>query len=213
MNHPKPEEWAPYLFGEAGPVAGRRLKAHLATCPECRAHISGWKRSVERLDAWELPRTEPSRALFAPALRWAVAALLVVGIGFGLGRLTAAPRVSSGELHALVAGEVRGELARAQRQTTNALAALETRRIQAADLQSRSLLQGFTEVLAQARAQDRQAVLALFRELEEQHTTAYVALRKDLETLASLTDDQLRQARFRLMEFAANGTQSPTPNH
>jgi hypothetical protein len=48
----------------------------------------------------------------------------------------------------------------------------------------------------------------LFRGLEERHTAAYVALRKDLETLASLTDDEIRRARLQLIQLAGNETPS-----
>ena len=39
MNHPKREEWVPYLFGETKPEAARQLNAHLKTCPECQESI------------------------------------------------------------------------------------------------------------------------------------------------------------------------------
>ena len=61
MNHPKHEEWAPYLFGEANSKVSRELKAHLHDCPECRKEIESWKSSLRRLDAWKLPPSWPER--------------------------------------------------------------------------------------------------------------------------------------------------------
>ncbi|MBI5384503.1 MAG: hypothetical protein HZA90_07415 [Verrucomicrobia bacterium] len=190
MNHPKHEEWVPYLFGEANSFDRRQLQEHLQSCGECRDEIEAWQRSLGRLNAWKLPRAEKRREAFTPVLRWAMAAALVLGLGFGLGR-SSAP-----------AGVPAGALLQVQHQMSNSLAALEARLTNATEISSRELLQGVTQALDQARTQDRQAVLALFRELEERHTATYVALRKDLETLASLTDDEIRQARLKLIELA-----------
>ena len=48
MNHPKPEEWVPYVFGEATGTAKRELRAHLRNCQQCRAEVDTWKRSLGR---------------------------------------------------------------------------------------------------------------------------------------------------------------------
>ena len=40
MNHPKREEWVPYLFGEATPQTRDKLTEHLQNCPDCAAEIA-----------------------------------------------------------------------------------------------------------------------------------------------------------------------------
>src|SRR5208283_5190745 len=88
MNHPKPEEWVPYVCGGVKPDVRRQLKAHLTECPECRDRVESWNRSLNRLDAWKLPAPNRVFELFAPVLKWAAAAALVLGAGFALGRFS-----------------------------------------------------------------------------------------------------------------------------
>src|SRR5262245_38032670 len=90
MNHPKREEWVPYLFGEAKSEVRPELQQHLQNCTDCRSEIDNWKRTVRRLDAWQLPKAARRREAFAPMFKWAVAStvILVLGLGLALGRLT-----------------------------------------------------------------------------------------------------------------------------
>jgi Putative zinc-finger len=111
MNHPEREEWVPYVYGEARPEDRRRLKDHLATCAECRAEVESWQQSLERLDAWKLPRSRPIREAVAPYFSWAAAAALVLVLGFGIGHLTA-PKVDAEQLRA----QMREEFTRLVRQ-------------------------------------------------------------------------------------------------
>jgi predicted anti-sigma-YlaC factor YlaD len=57
MTHPSPGELLELHFGEAGPVAAARLRAHAHGCAECRAQLEevAW---AERLLS-ELPVEEP----------------------------------------------------------------------------------------------------------------------------------------------------------
>ena len=89
MNHPKREDWVQYLYGELKPDLRRQLNEHLQGCAECGEELQSWKRSLHRLDAWKLPRTSGRLDAATPFLKWAAAALLVLGLGFGFGRLTA----------------------------------------------------------------------------------------------------------------------------
>jgi hypothetical protein len=224
MNHPNREEWVPYIFGEAAPDARRRLGEHLRGCADCRAELDAWRHSLGRLNEWKLPKVRRPSEVWQPRLQWAVAALVVLAMGFGLGRLAWPGSSPTGDWRAQVDLAVKAALAtelsreprpslaidfqnaldRAQSQTSNALARLEVGLANASELEARQLLSVLTEMLDRAREEDRQAVLALFHDLEQQHTAAYVALRKDLEKLASLTDEEIRQARLRLVQLAAD---------
>lgn len=101
MNHPKPEEWVPFLYGGLQPDTHRHLKSHLQNCADCRGELERWKRSLHRLDAWKLPRARGSAGLFAPTFKWAAVSFVVLLIGFGLGLFTGG---------AAVAGRVRAQL-------------------------------------------------------------------------------------------------------
>jgi len=60
------------------------------------------------------------------------------------------------------------------------------------------------------RAEDQQAAAGWVDDLRKQHDTDFVSLRKDLETVAALTDEQIRAARMKLIELTAV---SPTDTH
>ena len=115
MNHPKGEEWVQYVYDEIKPDLRRQLEAHLQGCADCRDELQSWKRSLRRLDAWQLPRVNPPIELFTPLLKWAAAAMLVLGLGFGFGRLTARP-VDLEKVRAQVMPEIRREVVAMLRQ-------------------------------------------------------------------------------------------------
>jgi len=115
MNHPKPEDCVQYLCGEIKPDLRRQLKQHLDGCAECREELQSWKRSLHRLDAWKLPWTSSRLDAVTPFLKWAAAALLVLGLGFGFGRLTAR-QPDLEKVRAQVEPEIRREFAEMLRQ-------------------------------------------------------------------------------------------------
>src|SRR5262249_41690737 len=109
MNHPKREEWIPYLYGEAKPQVQRELKAHLGSCPECRAELAGWKQSLRRLDAWKLPRAGRQRFHAMPILKWSTAATVLLLLGYILGHFTA-PKPGVETLRATIEPQIRRDL-------------------------------------------------------------------------------------------------------
>jgi anti-sigma factor RsiW len=115
MNHPEREDLVQYLYGEIRPDLRRQLEGHLEGCADCREELQGWKRSLRQLDAWKLPRAHAPLEAFVPFLKWAAAALLVLGLGFGFGRLTAR-QVDVEQVRAQVEPEIRREFAALLRQ-------------------------------------------------------------------------------------------------
>jgi hypothetical protein len=109
MNHPKPEEWVGYVYGETSGALRRELTQHLRACEQCREEVEGWQHSLKSLDSWKLPaRTRP--ASFAmPVIRWAMAAAIVLLFGIMIGRASA-PKVDMKKLSEAVAPKIQAEL-------------------------------------------------------------------------------------------------------
>jgi len=210
MKHPSSEQCVAYVFGDATPEVHTQVSEHTAICPSCRTEIEAWKRSVKRLDAWKLPKPMRRAPAAQPVAKWAIAALLMLGLGFGLGR-HAAPANSSTKLaraemessiQSTLATELRNAVALTEIHSSNVVASMETRLARASEAETRRLLRDFIEVFNTARQEDRRETLALLERIQREHAAAYVALRRDLETVASLTDEEIRQAHVKLMQFS-----------
>ncbi len=226
MNHPKREEWAPYLYGEATSEARPRLAKHLQECPECASEIAGWRQSINKLDRWKLPRMR-ARSVQGPPplLKWGVAAALVLGAGVGLGRWSA-PAVDLNALQARIEASVNSSLAvEVQRQlnsdlqsawgTTGVQITNEFRTqlhnalggvVDASAAETQRQLGDLAQAFNRAREEDRQVTFSWIEKIQKQHAADYLSLRTDLETVASLTDEEIRRARQSLNQLAANKT-------
>ena len=212
MKHPSSEECVAYVFGDASPEIYQQVSEHQAICPSCRTEIEAWKRSVKRLDAWKLPQpTKRARAAQLVA-KWAIAALLILGLGFGLGRLAVpanpGTKLARAEMESLIkstlATELHNAVALTENHSSNAVASMEIRLAKVSEAETRRLLRDFIEIFNTARQEDRRETLSLLERLEREHAAAYVALRRDLETVASLTDEEIRQAHLKLMQFSGD---------
>src|SRR5262245_15924569 len=96
MNHPRPEEWLRYLDEEGSAEMRNRLSEHLQNCSNCSAELEGWQRSVEKLkrlgvaDKRQFKSTRPDvRFWREPLLKWGIAAVLILSLGFFSGRFSA----------------------------------------------------------------------------------------------------------------------------
>jgi anti-sigma factor RsiW len=201
MNHPTREEWVPYLFGETKSDARRQLNAHLKDCPDCRQEIENWKMSLGLLDAWKLPPVPGPAPSFAPLLNWAVAAAVVLLVGFGIGRLTAKADVQ--KVRAAIEPELRRELtqefARLTREEINKSASST---LAAAAQQTEQAMAVLGKEIEDARAEDNRAIYAAMDKLESDSFTQFVSLKKDVDTVAVNTDAGLRNAAQELVQLA-----------
>jgi hypothetical protein len=175
MNHPKHEEWVPYLFGETSWTSNRELNAHLRSCPECREEIEGWKSSLGRLNAWKLPPVRTAGEMFQPMLKWGVAAALVLGLGIGMGRLTV-PKADAAAVRAAIEPVMRQEVAR--------------------------LMRDELAKAASQRAEDNEAIYAAMDKLDAQRIADLLSLKKELDTVAVNTDAGLRHTEQELVQLA-----------
>ena len=208
MNHPKREEWVPLLFGEADAETKQELEAHLELCAECAREVNAWRRTVGRLDAWKLAKAPRAKSFSLQPVAWAAAAAIMIA-AFMVGRFSA-PEIDAQKLRAELKSELSAEIqegfARVSSDSAKALANLEFRLASATASNSREMAEEFVEIINGLRKDDREATEALFAKLEKQYTTDFVLLRRDLETLASTTDEEIESARLKLYQLASAQT-------
>lgn len=232
MKHPNPDEWAQYVSGESPSARARELKQHLGECETCAAQIVGWERTLKRLDRWAVPKTRRRSNSVPFVVRWAAAAALLLGIGFGLGVFVnagsskRAQKELEATLHASLAAELRADLQREidqrlmpavaavraevagelRQQFARDLAQAITASAQSSDRELQRVSGEFFQALENGRETDRRVVFALIEQIQKQQSADYVSLRKDLETMAALTDDEIRGTRLSLRQLVANTT-------
>ncbi len=89
-----------YLYGELDRRTRSALEEHLKSCDECRRSLAEWRGAMGELDAWKVGGRRPVVLWLRPALRWAVAALLLLAVGFGVGRVSSRGTADAEELRA-----------------------------------------------------------------------------------------------------------------
>jgi hypothetical protein len=175
MNHPKREEWVPFLYGETTPAAHRQLKAHLRECPECRAEIETWNRTVNRLEAWKMPSVSGRHDWLAPAFKWAAAAILMLATGFGIGRVMGEHAMEA-RMRARLEPQLHQEMARMVRQEVERASGTV---LTASAEQTERLLAAYNTLQETRRGEDMDRL--------------YVAIKKQLDTVAINTQQGLVQ--------------------
>lgn len=139
-NHPTREEIVAKLYDELPPERHSEVAAHLGQCADCHKIATDWCDTMEQMDAWKLPAPEPEAEFerepvdFAQLFKWALAACLVVGLGFLGGRLSA-PAPDAAALSAALAPELQklsaamdAKLTEDRRAVTEILQTMQTQR-------------------------------------------------------------------------------------
>lgn len=201
-SHPTSEQWAEYLYGELTPEVRLGLEAHARECPGCQAQLAQWRETMGALDSWRVrPRARPLTVLSDYA-RWALAAGLVLGLGWLGGRFAApaAPDVQRirAELQPAVELALRGEFEARLRAE-----------LAAADQRHEDRLGEIAQAWATTRAQDQQDTLALYQRAERQRRGELAALRRDLETVAVVAQDAIGNTQHQLTQLAVNTQAAP----
>lgn len=203
MNHPTQQEWIAYLYDELPRPARRQLASHLDQCPECERVVAQWQQTAARLETWALPSRRRAAGLWGPALKWGLAAILLVGLGLGAGRLTA-PGADLEQLRAGLLPALRQQLRHELRaQLGGDLDAFADRTLAASRADTQRLLDGLAQTWAAAREEDRQTTLLLFNQAERQHKAELAWLRRDLETVAVFADARLQDTQRELGQLAS----------
>jgi len=209
MSHPTNEQWMSYLYGEATEADRAWLPEHLQSCPRCQAKMAEWKAARAELDNWQLASGKTLRNRAARYgvdwFKWAVAAALFVIIGFGAGRFSSAsPEKIRAAVEPEIRSQLRAEFAQTLRQELDKTAAAT---LVASRDQTRAMLSDYDD----SRAVDDDAVSIALDRLQAQQTADYVSLKKQLDTVAVLTDAGLRQTEDQVVQLAAS-TQRAGPN-
>ncbi len=202
MNHPTREEWMSYLYDESTAEEHANLAAHLAVCPDCKAKVSDWHAARSNLDAWRLPPKSPTVAPSRLMVRWAAAAALLLGVGFGVGRLASATLTAErvrAEIEPKLRRELRQELAQTLRDEMDRTA---TATLATSAEQTKQLLAAYAKAIETKHAEDSQAINAALEKLESQRVADLVSLKQELDTVAVLTDVGLRRTQQQLVHLA-----------
>lgn len=231
LNHPNREEWVAYLYGELPRPARSALHDHLRDCAACRQNVAAWRQTMQKLDAWELPRRRRIATLAEPVLKWGLAALFMLGLGFGIGRFSA-PSIQTKTLRAEIesslrnswgtelrntirrelADEVLTRLAAAQQQFGNEMNAMADRTLATANQQAQQLLAVYDD----KRQDEDQTVLSRLKNFDARLTGLvgeFSNLRRDTETVALLTADSFRVTQQQMSRLASyTTTESPFSN-
>jgi hypothetical protein len=212
MNHPNSEEWALFVSEKMPSQESRALSDHLRDCAVCTAEVAALQRSRQRLIEWQFPEPERMPGYWAaPMIKWGIAAAVVLGVGFGLGRFSPASGRDMARMRAeieasaraLLAEDLRQALGEAQEQSKEALKSMEARLGETSDEQMTRVVRNVVAAVTSVREEDRAATRALIEEVRRQHETEIRRVRADLETVATHADDELRFAHFQLHQLTA----------
>jgi hypothetical protein len=209
MKHPDQNTWIAYLYQDELPPADRaKLDTHLAECRSCRQQLESWNLARQRLNAWSLPRQRPAPRRTLPLLRLA-ASIALLATTFALGRhaFPAQPHPAA----------LRQEIATHLAQTLRPQLAEELAAGFQSALQDSHTLQEetFTRWLADyaavqdhQRRQDLNNIQQAIVRLDSQQRADYAELRREMETMAILTDASFRHTQEQLFQVASTSSES-----
>lgn len=204
MKHPNDEQWMSFLYDETTAAEAGELKAHLETCAECRAKADGWSATRQSLNTWQTPVTAPTlKRSTNGAIKWALAASVVLLVGFTAGRISQPNSVNLQVELAKARQEIAAEV-KAQLQAN--LQEIARTTTVANQEQSRQLFEEFLAKYQTARAEDQQTTVNWLRQMEERHKTDFAWLRKDLETVAVMAEDKLNRTAMKVQQLTALNT-------
>ena len=209
-----------FIYGESDAPERARLQQHLDGCGECRAEVKQWRAAGKHLDAWKLPKQARVQTLLAPAVKWGLAACLVLGLGFAasqarasqqdLAELRDAMKAQQAEqeqtaremrasIEAMRASAAESALAELRREISTA----QERALAAATARTEQLMTDFARTVSAKRLADQEAITALLAEMESRRVEEMREFRKELETVAILTQASFQRAENQLVRLAA----------
>lgn len=187
---------------------------------------------MDGLTQWKLnpPRPRFHSAAASPALKWALAALVVLGLGFGIGRVSA-PTPDLEAIRAAIEAPIRtAVLADARQQALEEFAAdwqaalngspdelrTESRRqlrrglnewtartVELASDETQHVFLKLAESSQAERQRDQANFLALFDRAQRERQDDYLSLRQAVETVAVMADDKFNRTESELGQFVS----------
>jgi anti-sigma factor ChrR (cupin superfamily) len=175
MKHPTREQLVAFLYEDCDRADKSEIAQHLDTCAECRNQIQTWRATATTLNKYEMA---PAVSAWTPVRSWlpisaAAAVFLVAGAMFGA---TWQTRADSGKSQLIA--ELRDRVEKSESENA----------------QTKKLLADLTESIAENRAKDHEAFVAVAQELQ--------STRKDVETMAVLTEAGLKSTQNQLVRLA-----------
>src|SRR2546430_2048753 len=163
MKHPNREQWVSFLYEECKPAEKSELTEHLKSCAACREQLETWRQTTKALNEYAVIESSTSigrrPGLRSAWVQWAGAAALFLAIGITLGF---ALQSNANPLPAQQLAELRNRIEQSEAQNAK----------------TQKRLVDLTQSIAENRAQDQAALLAVAQEVK--------ATRKDFETVAVL---------------------------
>jgi hypothetical protein len=209
MTHPTREDWMSYIYDELPLESRSAIQAHLDLCPACREQVEKWQRVSGSLDQYRLPRRKQPLP-HAGIIRWAAAAAFVALAAVGAMRVMALQREVT-QLQSAMPGGLRREVEAAVRLeiTSKMRAELEAARAEAnaqaarmAKAEAQAMIDTVSQRLEAQRVADKQTTFSVLQKLSAQHAGDYAALRKELETVAVLTEAGFQRALNQIATLA-----------
>jgi hypothetical protein len=184
MKHPNREQWIGFLYEDGDAAEKAELTAHLKTCAQCQSQVQAWRQTMGilneyRVDArgsislWERTGATALRRAWLP-LSAAAAVVLAVGVAMGAALQS---RASIAQMQTIA--DLRARMEKSE--TENA--------------RTQKMLVEFSQAMAENRARDQAAMIAMAQQLK--------STRKDLETVATLTEVSLKSTQNELVRLAS----------
>jgi hypothetical protein len=194
VNHPAEAEWMGYLYNEIAPERKRELQSHLKQCDKCRQQMNLWRSGVSALDDWKLPAVRPVVRSWQPiiALKWAAAAVVMLSVGFAVGRQNS---------HAT------REVAELKNSIQQLASTVQSVRETAANQDLAQSFADYARVNDESRAEERQKLALALRDID----LRLLRLRGEIETVAVNTESGFEQTRDGLSQLATIATADRKP--
>jgi Putative zinc-finger len=210
MSHPSNDSWMEYLYNEAPARTRRQMEVHLAACPDCRSQLEKWKATLAALDSdgGRLKRTTSHRwkMPLQPALQWAAAIALALGLGFSWGTRG---RLNPSELKSQLAVARNEWLREAELQRQDDVQRAARQISGVVRQENQQLLSEFARQISVARTEDRLEWARQLKSYDQERAMDYADLRRELTVLARQTGTGFRQAESQF-NWLASGLPMPS---
>jgi hypothetical protein len=188
MKHPANEDWMDWLYGEASTEQRAVLDGHLRECRECAGRVAAWRSTGLTLDQWKLASARPAPRAWGAPLKWAAAAALILGLGFGVGRWSGPGATEMRAMRVAMEREFKDQL---QAMRIEVESQILTEALAQNSLATQQLLESYAQAQEEKRVADLQSVAAAIQNVDARRRLDHASLRNALETMAVETEDSL----------------------